>query len=233
MGVGVAVLEPPVLGAERPPVLSLEGVEKRWRGLRAPVLDGVALELGAGTLAFVGGQNGSGKTTLLRIAAGLFAPDRGRVVVCGMDPVRQRREYQARVGFVPAGTSGLYARLTVAAHLRLWARLALMDGAVAREAAGAATARFGLADLLDRRVDRLSMGQRQRLRLALAFLHDPDLVLLDEPLGSLDEPGARLLQEALDEHAARGGAVLWCAPEPSGASFDRLYWLEGGRLTQT
>jgi ABC-type multidrug transport system ATPase subunit len=224
------VIAPPALRQGNLAALALQGVEKRWPRMPSPVLDGVDMEVEPGTLVFLGGENGAGKTTLLRIAAGLFAPDRGVVRVKGLDPVRDRRRYLGKIGFVPAGTSGLYARLSVAAHLRLWARLALVPRATSGAAIEATSERFGLGDLLGRRVDRLSMGQRQRLRLALGFLHAPDLVLLDEPLASLDEAGTGLLQAALDAHAAGGGSALWCAPSPSGACFDRAYRLERGQL---
>ena len=212
------------------PLLALQGIEKRWPRVAAPVLAGVDLELPAGSLAFIGGPNGAGKTTLLRIAAGLFAADSGTVRLGGLDPARDRRAFQSRVGFLAAGTSSLYARLTVAAHLRLWSRLALLPRGRARRAMVVTAERFCLEELLDRRVDRLSMGQRQRVRLAMAFLHEPDVVLLDEPLTSLDDEGERLLVDALDELTRRGGAAVWCAPSPEGTSFDDTYWLERGEL---
>jgi len=213
------------------PLLQLKGISKRWPKVPAPVLADVSLAVEPGSMAFIGGANGVGKTTLLRVAAGLIAPDDGEIRVDGLHPVRDRRAYQSRVGFLPAGTSGLYARLTVAAHLRLWSRLALLPRGQREGAIEATAARFGLEPLLSRRVDRISMGQRQRVRLAMSFLHEPALVLLDEPLTSLDDAGAELLAGALAELGARGGAALWCAPDPAGASFDRSYWLEHGELT--
>lgn len=214
------------------PLLALQGIEKRWPRTSAPVLAGVDLELAPGTRAFVGGSNGAGKTTLLRIAAGMFAADSGTVRLDGLDPARDRRAYQSRVGFLAAGTSSLYARLSVAAHLRLWSRLALLPRRQAERAINAVAECFCLDELIDRRVDRLSMGQRQRVRLAMAFLHQPDVVLLDEPLTSLDGEGERLLLDALDDLTLRGGAAVWCAPSPGDASFDDIYWLERGELTR-
>jgi len=213
------------------PVLRLDGISKRWPKVPSPVLADVSLGVEPGSLVFIGGANGVGKTTLLRVAAGLIAPDSGEIRVGGLHPARDRRAYQSRVGFLPAGTSGLYARLTVAAHLRLWSRLAMLPRGRREHAIEATAACFDLEPLLERRVDRISMGQRQRVRLAMSFLHEPALVLLDEPLTSLDDAGAELLTGALGELAARGGAALWCAPDPAGASFDRSYWLEHGELT--
>ena len=94
--------------------------------------------------------------------------------------------------------------------------------------------RFGLESLQRRRVDRLSMGQRQRVRLAMTFLHEPPLVLLDEPGTSLDEQGLELLDAALAEVATRGGAVLCCSPPNAPVlRADAAYLLEGGRFERS
>jgi ABC-type multidrug transport system ATPase subunit len=131
-----------------------------------------------------------------------------------------------------AGNSGLYGRLRVEHHLDFWARLALLPRARRRAACERARERFALDELCGRRVDRLSMGQRQRVRLALAFLHEPDVVLLDEPRTSLDDDGAELLAAAVEELTARGGAAVVCAPRPedAGLPFDRRHLVGGGEM---
>jgi ABC-2 type transport system ATP-binding protein len=93
---------------------------------------------------------------------------------------------------------------------------------------------FGLGELADQRVDRMSMGQRQRVRIAMTFLPEPETVLLDEPLTSLDSEGAALLEHAVDELIARGGALLWCSPSGDHPEyeFDDDWILEGGRLAR-
>jgi ABC-2 type transport system ATP-binding protein len=194
------------------PPLRLEAIVKSWTASEPPVLRGADLTVEPGTAVAIAGANGAGKTTMLRIAAGLIAPESGSVRVCGLDPERDRTEFQRRVGFLSAGNSGLYGRLKAEEHLQLWARLALMP----RRERGAAIEHtldsFELRAICGRRVDRLSMGQRQRLRMALAFLHGPSLVLLDEPATSLDEDGIALLERALDELRGRGGAAVVCVP---------------------
>ena len=190
--------------------LALHGIVKAWAG--RPVLTGVDMELEPGTVAAIAGANGAGKTTLLRIAAGLIMPEQGSVRAGRLDPERQRTDFQRRIGFLSAGNTGLYARLKADHHMELWARLALMPKPTHAPAIDRAVEMFGLADLRDRRVDRLSMGQRQRLRLALTFLHDPLVVLLDEPATSLDGDGIAALQAALDALKARGGAGVVCLP---------------------
>jgi ABC-2 type transport system ATP-binding protein len=213
-------------------VLELAGIVKSWPSQEAPVLDRIDLRLESGTTAAISGRNGAGKTTLLRIAAGLIAPEAGSVRVCGLDVDRDRTEFQRRIGFLTAGNSGLYARLKVEHHLDLWSRLALMPRRDRRPAVTQAIDTFALTPLLGRRVDRLSMGQRQRLRIALAFVHAPTVVFLDEPATSLDEEGIALLQGALDALKQRGGSALVCLP--SGweqiLSIDRPLVLSSGRL---
>ncbi|MEA2440578.1 MAG: type transport system ATP-binding protein [Thermoleophilaceae bacterium] len=193
-------------------VLCLTGILKSWPSQSTPILDRVDLELEPSTTSSISGRNGAGKTTLLRIAAGLIAAEAGSVQACGLDVERDRTEFQRRIGFLAAGNSGLYARLKVEHHLELWTRLALMPRRHRRPAVEAAIETFALEPLLGRRVDRLSMGQRQRLRLALAFAHSPNVVLLDEPATSLDEEGIALLQRALGALKSRGGAALVCLP---------------------
>jgi ABC-2 type transport system ATP-binding protein len=136
------------------------------------------------------------------------------------------------VGFLSAGNSGLYARLKTEHHLDLWARLALLPKSARSGAIERVAAAFALEPLLGKRVDRLSMGQRQRLRLALAFMHEPDLVLLDEPGTSLDDEGLALVDAALAELLERGGAAVVCLPSgwERPAALEVEYALSDGRL---
>ena len=223
---------PAAHGRTEPPPLELTGVLKSWSSQPRPVLDRVDLQLEPGSATAISGRNGAGKTTLLRIAGGLIGAEEGTVRVAGLDPDRDRTEFQRRIGFLAAGNSGLYARLKVEHHLELWTRLALMRRRDRARAIEEALAAFALEPLCGRRVDRLSMGQRQRLRIALAFVHAPTLVLLDEPATSLDEEGIALLQHALDSLKQRGGGALVCLP--SGweqlLAIDRSLVLTDGRL---
>jgi ABC-2 type transport system ATP-binding protein len=214
------------------PALLLDGIVKSWDPGGRPVLDGVGLTVGKGTTHLITGRNGAGKTTLLRIAAGLLTSEQGTVRLNGLDSERNRREFQQRLGFLSAGNTGLYARLKVHHHMEFWSRLALVPRERRRRAIDRALNVFELRPLVGRRVDRLSMGQRQRLRIALAFLHDPELVLLDEPTTSLDADGVDLLERGLAELKAQGGAAVMCAPsgEDLRLTFDRVHTIVEGRL---
>jgi ABC-type multidrug transport system ATPase subunit len=212
--------------------LRLKGIVKRWGRNAPPVLDGVDLELAPGSSTWLGGANGVGKTTLLRIATGAIRPEGGHVSLGPLSPESDRREFHRRIAYLAAGDRTLYARLTVYRHLDLWGCLALMSGRERREAIAQALEHFQLLDLAKRRADRLSLGQRQRLRLAGAFLHSPAVALLDEPHTSLDPNGMEMLAAACGQLVARGGAVVWCCPtrEEARLEFDRGLVLEDGRL---
>lgn len=212
--------------------LTLRGVHKRWHKSQAPVLDGVDLTLDLGTSTWLGGRNGAGKTTLLRIAAGLIDPDRGRAQVWGFTAAENRGRYQRLLSFLPAGDRGLYARLTVRRQLRFWARIAMLEPAQVPVRVEETIDAFDLRELADRRVDRISMGQRQRLRIAMTFLAKPEVVLLDEPLTSLDAEGAEVLERAIAELMTRQGTLLWCSPsgEHLDRHFDARWVLAGGSL---
>jgi ABC-type multidrug transport system ATPase subunit len=236
-GTSTTAPEPPGAPAERPdagawPPLEVYDVVKRWARNRPPVLNGVNLTIEPGELVWVGGRNGVGKTTLLRIAAGLIDPTSGEVRAYGMHPFRDRRDYQRRVGFLSAGNTGLYARLSVQRQLDIWARIAYIPRDRRREAVAKMMHDFDLEQMGDQRSDRLSMGQRQRLRLAMTFIAEPQMVLLDEPRNSLDSEGGAMLHMAIRNIVDRGGAVVWCSPtgEPTGVRFTQRYVLEDGRL---
>lgn len=215
-----------------PMPLSLRGVSKAWDKGRVPVLNRVDLDIDVGERVRIAGRNGVGKTTLMRIAAGLIDPDRGQATVWGTSAVESPERYQRLVSFLPAGDRGLYARLSVRRQLDFWARIAMVPRRQVAARVEEAIEIFDLRELADRRVDRMSMGQRQRLRIAMTFMPHPDVVLLDEPLTSLDGEGAAILFGAIERLLDKGGALLWCSPagEHLEYEFDRTYMLDEGRL---
>lgn len=225
---------PPVQAAPEAALLSFAGIWRYWgRGKgRWAVLRGVDLDIPAGAAVRVEGSNGAGKTTLLRIGTGILAPNAGTVTANGVRSDSNWREFHRQIGFLSAGDRGLYARFSVRGHLEYCARLAFMPRAGRRQAIDEALEHFGLVDLAKRRADRLSQGQRQRLRLALTFVHRPNVLMLDEPRNSLDEAGLAMLSEAVGDVLSAGGAVLWCAPagEEQPVTFDRSYVIEDGTL---
>ena len=170
------------------------GLEKRYGARR--VLQDVGFELSRGDALVVTGPNGSGKTTLLRLLVGLVAPTRGRLEVA-LD--------RARVGYV-GHEPLLYRELTAVENLDLFGRLYRVPER--RERVGMLLERFGLWDSRGERVSSFSRGMTQRLALCRAFLHEPDLLVLDEPHSALDADAAELLDEELASAAGRRAFVV-------------------------
>jgi len=165
-------------------VIRGRAVEKRYG--RKRVLTGVDLAVPAGGFAVVTGPNGSGKTTLLRLLAGLAVPSRGDLVI-GAE--------RSRVGYL-AHEPLVYRELSAAENLDLYGRLYRVRER--RERVGMLLERFGLWEVRNERVSTYSRGMTQRLALCRTLLHDPELLVLDEPYSALDEDGAALVDRELD-----------------------------------
>ena len=175
------------------------GLEKRYG--RKRVLVGVDVAIPVGGFATVTGPNGSGKTTLLRLFAGLAAPTRGDLVV-GAD--------RARIGYL-AHEPLVYRELTAIENLDLFGRLYRVPER--RERIGMLLERFTLWEVRNDRVSTYSRGMAQRLALCRTLLHDPELLVLDEPYSSLDEVGVALLDREL-ESAAGSSTVVVATHDP-------------------
>jgi ABC-2 type transport system ATP-binding protein len=221
-------------GSEEESILELEGLYHKWKGPKPPVLDDVSLTLRAGEVTWIGGRNGAGKTTLLRLAAGILLPQRGSVRLGELTPTSRGNHYRRQIGFLSAGDRSLQARMRVSQQLDYWARLAYVPRERRAELVAVNLQRFGLEEFAERRVDRMSQGQRQRIRLAMAFLHEPRAVLLDEPRNSLDDDGYQVLGTQISRAATEGATVLWCSPrgEDRVLASDTGFTLENGHLEQ-
>jgi heme ABC exporter ATP-binding subunit CcmA len=160
-------------------------------------LDAVDLALDAGEHLAVLGENGAGKTTLLRILATAARPTSGRLEIFGLDAQRERRRLRARIGFV-AHAPGLYPALSAAENLEFFCALQGVDRARVAETLSL----VGLTDVAQRPAGRLSRGEQQRLAIGRAVLHDPRLLVLDEPDASLDSGGADLLANVMRGRSA-------------------------------
>ena len=167
-----------------------EGIS-HWFGSE-PALDSVDLVVERGDHVAVLGENGAGKTTLLRILATAMRPSAGKLEIMGLDALRERSRLRARMAYV-AHTPGFYPALTAEENLIFFGELR----GVEREQIAMALELAGLGRFARRRTAELSRGLQQRLAIARAVLHDPLLLILDEPDASLDAEGAELLAEVM------------------------------------
>jgi ABC-2 type transport system ATP-binding protein len=186
-------------------VVSLRNVSRSFGDVVA--LDSFNLEVPAGTIAMLLGPNGAGKTTAVRLVTGAMPANAGALRIFGVDPVTEGESVRRRCGVVPARPA-LYDRLSGYENLRyaalLW-EVDDVDGAIQ-----SAAKRFAIVDALSQRVGGYSTGMKARLALARATLHQPDLLLLDEPTAGLDPESARAVLGLIGEMARDGGTVLMC-----------------------
>ncbi|MFE2523297.1 ABC transporter ATP-binding protein [Streptomyces sp. NPDC059382] len=191
---------------DAPLPLVLRGVGKRYGS--ATALDDVCLNIAEGEIVGLLGHNGAGKSTLMSLVAGLLRPDAGEIEVLGVSTAREPRRARLRLGLAPQEL-GVYPPLTVRQNLRFFAELAGLRRREADRRIEEAAEPLGLANLLERRVGGLSGGEQRRVHTAMALLHRPKLLLLDEPTAGVDvETRARLIAHVRDL-AAGGTAVCY------------------------
>jgi ABC-2 type transport system ATP-binding protein len=185
------------------PILELDAVRKSYGDFTA--VDGVSLAVAPGSICGLLGPNGAGKTTSIRMIMDIIAPDAGEVRLFGRP---RRRDDLLRVGYLPE-ERGLYRKMTVTDHLVFLARL---HGASKRRVLpeiGRWLERIGLAEWAGRKVEELSKGMQQKIQLVGTVLHEPELLVLDEPFSGLDPINQELFKELLAEYRAAGRAVLF------------------------
>lgn len=212
---------------ERDTVVEARTVRKAY-GLR-PVLRDVSFTVATGQCVAVLGSNGAGKTTLLRLLATLTRPARGSISIAGYDVVQDANEVRRIVGYV-GHTPLLYDELTARENLLFFARMYSVPDGESR--ADALLRRVGMRNRANERVATFSRGQAQRVALARGILHDPPVLLLDEPDTGLDEEAIGLLRELIAERVARGLTTLMTTHtlERGLAWSDSVVVLSGGRI---
>ena len=183
--------------------LALERISKRFGMVQA--LDGCSFSVAPGRMVGFLGPNGAGKTTAMRTIFGLVLPDAGELCWRGRPIGRSER---LRFGYMPE-ERGLYPRMPVAEQLEYFGRLHGMRADAARRSAARWLDRLGLGDRAGAKLEELSHGNQQRVQLAAALLHEPELLVLDEPFAGLDPVAVRTLADVLRDESDRGAAVLF------------------------
>jgi len=211
------------------PTLVAEGLVKRFGPVAA--VDGVSLRVSAGEVVGLLGPNGAGKTTTLRMLAGILTPDAGSVRVGGLDIHERPLDAKRRLGFL-SGDTQLYQRLTTREVLRYFGRLYGMADARIEARTEQLVEELDMGEFANRPCGTLSSGQKQRANIARAFLHDPDLLILDEPTVALDVISGQFIVESIRRERDAGRAVLFSTHIMSEAEYlcDRILLLHRGRV---
>jgi ABC-2 type transport system ATP-binding protein len=183
-------------------VLSVEEVSKSFGTVRA--VDALSFAVPRGTITGLLGRNGAGKTTTLRMINGIFLPDSGTVELFGS---REMAAVRDRIGYLPE-ERGLYRKMRVLEQLLFLAAIKGHQAAAARPRAERWLQRFDLYDKRDGKLEELSKGNQQKVQLIGALLHDPEVVILDEPMSGLDPVNVVLVRNILKELKAEGRTIL-------------------------
>jgi ABC-2 type transport system ATP-binding protein len=181
--------------------IRIENLTKVFNG--TPALDHVSFQIPTGTLFGLLGPNGAGKTTLMRILVGILAPDEGRFTL----PSHPTRRLKERIGYLPE-ERGLYLKMKVKDLLEYTTSIKGISIWESKKRVGDGLARFGIESYREKRVEELSKGNQQRVQLLTTLLHEPDILILDEPFTGLDPVGVNTMQSILFEEARRGATVM-------------------------
>lgn len=189
-------------------LVRLDRVAKRFESFGPPAIAELTTAIYAGGITALAGPDGAGKTTLLRLILGLLEPTSGSIAVCGRDPISEAAAVRDLVAYMPQ-RFGLYEDLTVAENLELFADLRAVVGAERKAVLERLLAFTGLAPFTRRLAGALSGGMKQKLGLACALIHQPRLLLLDEPTAGVDPVSRRELWRMVRELTGAGIGVIW------------------------
>ena len=194
-------------------------------------VDGVSFRAEDGQITGLLGPNGAGKTTSLRMLYTLMKPDSGQVVVDGVDAAKDPEAVRRRLGVLP-DSRGLYKRLTSRENIRYFGRLHGLDDALIAQRTEALAQALEMGDIIDRRTEGFSQGQRVKTAIARALVHDPRNVILDEPTNGLDVMATRAMRRFLLQLRAEGRCVLFSSHimQEVAALCDRIVIIAHGRV---
>ena len=213
-------------------MIAIDGLEKSF-GKRAEIkaVAGVSFAAADGEITGLLGPNGAGKTTLLRMLATLMTPDAGHATIDGLDVVAGRYAVRRRIG-VLSDARGLYPRLTGRENIRYHGALHGLAGAELAARVDELVAVLGMADIADRRAQGYSQGERMKVAIARALVHDPHTILLDEPTNGLDIMSTRALREFLRRLRGDGKCLLFSSHvmQEVTALCDRIVILGHGKV---
>jgi sodium transport system ATP-binding protein len=198
------------------------------------VLRGISLEAASGEIFGLLGPNGAGKTTTLRIICTLLSPDAGAVEVLGFDTRTAAEEVRRRVGVVTADI-GVYPRLSARENIAYFAELSGVSGGDVTRRVNAVIERLDMGPFAKQRAESLSSGQKQKVAIARAIVHDPEILMFDEPTSNLDVLASRDIRDFMVEARGRGKCVIFSTHVLHDAErlCDRVTILHEGRVVAT
>ena len=188
------------------PLIETSGLTKRFGSVQA--LTDLNLRIMPGEIYGLLGPNGAGKSTTIKTVLGLLEPTAGWIKVAGFDPAKNPIEVKSQIGYV-AENPIVYDSLSPRDFLEFVASIRRIDQAKANDLVTGLADAFGMAQYFDSPIATLSLGMKQKVALIASFVHQPPVLLLDEPLNGLDAKSSRIVKDLVSFHAQKGGAVLF------------------------
>ena len=210
-------------------MIELHGLTKRYGSFTA--VDGIDLSVPTGEIFGFLGPNGAGKTTTLRMIAGILQPSAGTVEIGGIDLAKNPTEAKSKLGFIP-DRPFIYEKLTGQEFLTFVAGLYGQEGPEIERRGAELMALFDLEDWANQLVESYSHGMRQKLIIASAFIHRPEVIVVDEPMVGLDPKAARILKDLFREFVKRGNTIMMSTHtlEVAETLCDRIAIIQSGRI---
>lgn len=192
-------------------MIKAQQVTKQFVGKKASVtaVNEVSFHVRKGEVVGLIGENGAGKTTLLRMIASLMEPTSGTLHVAGVDMARPDRQVKGKIGVLFGGETGLYDRLTARENLEYFASLYRLSKHDVQERIRDLAVQFGMKDYMDRKVGGFSKGMRQKVAIARALIHDPEIILFDEPTTGLDITSANIFRQLVHRLKREGKTIVF------------------------
>ncbi len=210
-------------------MLEVQGLSKRYRGI--PAIENIGFQVKPGEIVGYLGPNGSGKSTTVKIITGLLKPNEGRVLFEGQDIRSNLPAFRANLGYVPE-EAHVYTHLSGLEYLQLIGRLRCMPESLIRVKANEMLRLLGLQSWRHSAISSYSKGMKQRVLIAAALMHDPKLLVFDEPLSGLDVVSSRLFKDLLQALSSQGKAILYISHvlEVVEQICDRVIVIAGGSI---
>ncbi|MFW5770176.1 MAG: ATP-binding cassette domain-containing protein [Spirochaetota bacterium] len=213
------------------PGIAVKGLSKRFKGSDVFAVDNLSFECRPGEITGLLGENGAGKTTTLRMLSTMIKPTSGSAVICGYDVEKESSLVRRSIGVLFGGVTGLYDRLTARENILYFAGLNGVTDDIAVARLEELSLMLDMTEYIDRRTGTFSTGMLQKTAIARTLVHDPRVLLLDEPAAGLDMGSSRIIYDAINHYRNQGKTVILSSHDIGVASAlcDNAVILHGGR----
>lgn len=213
-------------------MIEVKGLTKRFKDITA--VDNIGFEVRGGEIVGLLGENGAGKTTTLRMLATMLKITGGEALINGYDVVREPEKVRGEIGILFGGEVGIYDRLTARENIMYFAELNGMSDIEAKKSIDRLTESLQMQDYIDKRVGKFSRGMKQKVSIARAIVHNPSVVLFDEPTTGLDVSAARIVQDFILQCKAEDKAVIFSSHSMAEVEklCDRVIIIHKGKIVE-